>query len=102
MTEQPDDIESLQAKLERETAKIAWCELQRFFAQGRAIRVAAGMDLIEVALAIGRDDAAQVERWMAAGQIERVSDAQATRWIEADARVWAVVVRPWVLVQPLD
>ncbi|MFW5724155.1 MAG: DUF2288 family protein [Halochromatium sp.] len=31
-----------------------------------------------------------------------MSDAQATAWIEAEAVVWAVVVRPWVLVQPLD
>ena len=32
--------------------------------------------------------------------IARVSDAQALAWYEADADVWAVVVRPYVLVQP--
>jgi hypothetical protein len=91
----------LKAKLGGETAKIRWRELQRFFAQGRAIYVQPGMDLIEVALAVNRDDAEQVQRWMHRGQIERVSDTQARGWIEADALVWALVIRPWLLVQPL-
>ncbi len=36
---------------------------------------------------------------MEAGQIARVTDAQALAWYEADAEVWAVVARPYVLVQ---
>jgi hypothetical protein len=102
MTDRPNAIDPLQAKLESETARIPWRELQRFFAQGRAIQVAAEVDLIEVALAISRDERPQVEGWLATGAVERVSDAQATDWIAADALVWAVVVRPWVLVQSLD
>lgn len=94
--------ELLKAKLGSETAKIRWRELQRFFAQGRAIAVSPGMDLIEVALAVSGDDASQLQRWMTSGKVERVSDDQARHWVEADALVWAVVVRPWVLVQPLD
>lgn len=96
-----DQPELLKAKLGGETAKIRWRELQRFFAQGRAIHVQPGMDLIEVALAVNRDHAQQVQHWMQGGQIERVSDTQARGWIEADAWVWAVVIRPWLLVQPL-
>ncbi len=41
-------------------------------------------------------------KWMQAGQIARVTDAQALAWYDADADVWAVVVRPYVLVQPAE
>ncbi len=89
------------ARLNSETAKIAWRELQRFFAQGNAVAVAPGLDLVEVAFQMSQDNGAQVEAWMSTKQIGRVSDAQALEWLEANALVWSVVVRPWVLVQPV-
>jgi hypothetical protein len=85
--------------LNLETSRIAWEELQRFFASGKAIFVSAGLDLIEVAIQIAKDNQMQVEQWMEAGQVTKVTDAQALAWTEADAEVWAVVVRPYVLVQ---
>ncbi|MCK4706074.1 MAG: DUF2288 family protein, partial [Gammaproteobacteria bacterium] len=30
-----------------------------------------------------------------------VADKQAKNWYDEEAMVWAVVVKPWVLVQPL-
>jgi hypothetical protein len=91
------EIDSINLNLE--TSRIAWKELQRFFASGAAIFVSEGLDLIEVAVQISKDNRAQVAQWMGAGQIGRVSDAQALAWYESDADVWAVVVRPYVLVQ---
>jgi hypothetical protein len=88
--------------LNLETSRIAWKELQRFFASGSAIFVSEGLDLIEVAVQISKDNKTQVAQWMGAGQIGRVSDAQALAWYEADADVWAVVVRPYVLVQSTE
>jgi hypothetical protein len=38
---------------------------------------------------------------MAAGKFGKVSDEQAGTWFERDELVWAVVVSPWVLVQPV-
>ena len=84
-----------------ETAKIAWQELQRFFAQGNALAVAPELDLVEVAYQVSLDNKQQVEVWLEAGQFGPVSDAQALEWLEANALMWSVVVRPWVLVQPL-
>lgn len=91
------DIDRINVNLE--TSRIAWKELQRFFAGGAAIFVSEGLDLVEVAVQISKDNRAQVALWMDAGQIARVSDSQAVAWYEADADVWAVVVRPYVLVQ---
>ncbi|OIR10333.1 hypothetical protein GALL_76450 [mine drainage metagenome] len=87
------------ASVNLETARIAWKELQRFFASGAALAVSDDLDLVEVAFQISEDNKAQVAQWLEAGQVARVSDAQALAWFEADADVWAVVVRPYVLVQ---
>lgn len=86
--------------MNRETARIAWHELARYFAGGRMIRVSSGLDLIEVASAVAEDDAGRVQNWMSTGRMAPVSDLEARSWHEADAVVWAVVVKPFVLVQP--
>lgn len=89
------------ARINAETAKIAWRELQRFFAQGKAIAVSPRLDLVDVALQISCDNSEQVDAWMREGSIGPVSDTQAVEWLEANALMWSVVVRPFVLVQPL-
>lgn len=94
-----EENELLRAKLNLETAQISWRELQRFFAMGAAIAVSPELDLVEVAFHFTQDNASQVERWLADGKIEPVSDCQAQEWFDADALLWSVVVKPWVLVQ---
>ncbi|WP_052315034.1 DUF2288 domain-containing protein [Thiocystis violascens] len=86
-------------KLNQETARIPWRDLQRFFAQGKVIWVRDGLDLIETALLIARDDAPTIDAEMAHGGIVPVPDRQARDWFETNASLWAVVVKPWVLVQ---
>jgi hypothetical protein len=97
----PNLQEINRAKVNLETARIAWKELQRFFASGAAIYVSDGLDLVEVAFQFSEDNKLQVERWLVQGQVARVSDAQALAWFEANVEMWAVVVSPYVLVQPL-
>lgn len=94
-----DMAEVFRAKLNLETAQIAWKELQRFFAGGAALMVSADLDLVEVAFQMSEDNVAQIQRWVEAGKLGKVTDAQAAAWFESDALVWAVVVSPWVLVQ---
>ena len=91
--------EVYRAKVNQETARIAWKELQRYFASGMVIAVSPELDLVEVAFQISEDNAAQVAAWMATGQLSKVSDAQAQEWHDTDAVVWAVVASPYVLVQ---
>lgn len=87
------------AKVNLETARIAWRELQRFFASGAAILVGDGLNLVEVAFQVSEDNKEQVAAWMEAGLVARVTDEQALAWYEADADMWAVVVSPYVFVQ---
>ncbi len=86
-------------KVNLETSKIAWKELQRFFASGTAVFVAATLDLVDVAYQFSIDNKDQVAQWLQSNQIALVSDQQALEWLETDAEVWAVVVKPWILVQ---
>jgi Uncharacterized conserved small protein len=94
-----EPTEILRAKLNGETAKISWAEMQRHHARGVVVRVAGELDLVAVALAMAQDDGAAVGRWMQAGQVGKVSDEQARDWLARDPYLWSVVVAPWVLVQ---
>ncbi|MBI5331444.1 MAG: DUF2288 domain-containing protein [Betaproteobacteria bacterium] len=91
--------EILRAKLNGETARLAWPELQRHFARGVVIRVAPDLDLVEVAVAVAQDRRAEVETWMAQGRVARASSEDAIAWNERRRELWAVVAAPWVLVQ---
>jgi hypothetical protein len=95
-----DELIALEkAKVNLETSQIAWKELQRFFAAGLAISVAAELDLVEVAFQFSVDNKNQLEQWLKAGLVAPVADQQASDWYQNDSEVWAVVIRPWVLVQ---
>ena len=96
------DQENNRNKINRETARIAWKELQRHFASGATLVVSDDLDLVEVALQMSSDNRALFEQWLTVGKINEVSDEQALAWYEADAKMWSVVVSPWVLVQQIS
>ena len=89
------------ARIISETAKIPWLELQRFFAAGKVMWIAAELDLVDVACALQQDNLQQFETWTGAQQLAPVSNEQARCWVDADALLWSVVVKPWVLVQEI-
>lgn len=98
----PVTEEVLQAKITQETARIAWRELQRFFAAGKAVAVASDLDLVQVAAELANDNKYLFEQWLSSQQVAPVTDEQAGQWYAEDRDVWAVVVAPWVLVQVPD
>lgn len=91
--------EILRAKLNLETAQLAWPELERHFARGHVIKVALGTDLVDTALHIAENNAATVQEWLAHGRIARAEMHDAEDWHARQPMFWAVVVAPWVLVQ---
>ena len=103
MGKDPEEVakQSDRATINAETAKIAWVELQRFFAAGKVMLVAAELDLVDVACAFQLDNVEQVKTWTENLQISPVNDDQAKQWVVSDAMLWAVVVKPWVLVQTI-
>ncbi len=96
------DRELARAKINSETARIPWRELQRWFAAGKVFHVHRELDLVDVAYAIQQDDVEQVQSWTDDARLARVADESARAWLEQEATLWAVVVKPWVLVQETD
>lgn len=96
-----DSIEELRSRLNGETGKLGWNELERHFARGVLVKVEPGLDLVEVAAAMIRDDKAAVESWLGSGRIARVSAEDAVAWNARRPEFWAVVTAPWVLVQEI-
>ena len=94
-----EDISELITRLNGETAKIEWHELQKHYASGSVIAVAARFDLIKVAIALHQDDTAQIKQWLAEDSIQQVTDSQAQQWYDQNTAVWALVIPPFVLVQ---
>lgn len=94
-----EDSDDVRSKLNLETARISWKELQTYFARGHVVYVARSQDLLSVAQALTDDNRSQLEAWMKSGEVGEVPADMARGWYEADASVWAVVVAPWVLIQ---
>jgi len=96
------DADVLRANINNETSQIQWHELQRFFASGWLIYVSANSNLLDVAVAFSQDDKDTVSKWLTSGEVAKVSDQQAKQWHENNTSFWANVVKPWVLIQPID
>lgn len=86
-------------QLLQEAGVLTWPELQRHFARGVVIVVAASLDWLDVALAMARDDAGRLAEWMEQGRVFKANDVCARHWSTSQATLRAVVVAPWVLVQ---
>ena len=89
----------VRALLNAQTGRIDWPELARHFARGVVVCVDPQEDLVAVAERFVGDDAQGLEQLTAAGRVWRAQDRDARRWQEDEARFWAVVVAPWVLVK---
>ena len=100
MAEDAASEELLRAEFHGQTAQIFWQDLQPHFARGSVVLVAPGMDLVEVALQLKQDNTAAFQAWIDEGKIGPVQDEQASVFVKSNPQFWAVVVPPWVLVQP--
>ncbi len=93
------DTDELRIRLNAETGKLAWQELERFFARGVVIVAAPELDLVEVAARMVEDDSAAIQRWIGEGRLARADEHHARAWSVRAPTFWAVVAAPWVLVQ---
>ena len=99
MTDHESPKVPLAKKLNLETAQITWKELEPYFAGGKVVSVDKSLDLLVVAEQIVADNAALMKEWMDSDKVGQVSDNQAAQWSEQNSVLWAVVIKPWILVQ---
>lgn len=100
MNTKPENDTELRIKINLETARLPWAELERHFAQGTVVYVSEQLDLVDVAVRISHDDKASIAAWMAEGKVGKVTDVQAQTWAQSEALLWTSVVNPFILVQP--
>lgn len=76
-------------------------DLRAHAARGALFVVHEDLDLLEVAVAVARDDAARVTAWIASRQLRRPDKAEYESFSSPAASWWTtVVVQPFVLAQP--
>ncbi len=94
-------VVGIRDKLNTEAGKLEWHELEKFFAKGAVIKVAANLDLIDVAAAMAEDDVSRIAAWRAEAHIGPPSDDEVVTWLASKPLFWAVVVAPWVVIQEI-
>ncbi len=94
--------EELRAHLHGETSKLPWSELEKYFARGVVFKVEKGLDILDVAIVIARDDKDSLKEWIDDKKVMGAEIEDAKKWHESDASLWTVVVAPFVLVQEFE
>ena len=96
-----DDEASVSDKLEKYTGEVDWTYLKKPFEADALLYVDPTLDLVEVGKAFAEDDAEAVKVWRSTGDIIQPGTAHAEYWEESGAKFLALVVSPFVLVQPV-
>jgi hypothetical protein len=92
--------DDLRAQLSGEIHRVDWTPLAPHAKRGGLVMVAPELDLLDVGVAVARDEGAQVQGWMDAHQLGRPTDAEVEAWRqEADERFTVLIVQPYVLAQ---
>lgn len=94
--------EDLREHLHNETSKLPWTELEKHFARGVVFKVEKGLDILDVAIVIVRDDKDSLKIWIEGEKVMAAEIEDAKKWHEAEASLWSVVVAPFVLVQEFE
>lgn len=92
----------LRAHLHGETSKLPWTELEKHFARGVVFKVEQGLDILDVAIVIARDDKDSLKKWIDTNKVMSVDDEDAKKWNETSASLWSVVIAPFILVQEIE
>lgn len=87
--------------LEKYAGEVDWTYLEPHFKSGVLLYLDLGLDLKEVGEALVADDRGKVEAWMKCGDLVKPSQPHADHWAGAGEVYRALVVSPFVLMQPV-
>ena len=97
-----EDTATTGEKLDKYTGEVGWRYLRAHFETGNLLYVDPGLALTEVGEAFAADDTDRVAAWRKAGDLVTPSEPHAHYWEESGTRFRALVVSPFVLIQPLE
>lgn len=90
-----------QEKLEKYTGTIDWSYLKASFQKDALLYVDASLQLSQVGKVIANDEKEQVQHWLKTGDLLKPGSQHAEYWESSQTRFTAMVVSPFVLIQPL-
>ena len=96
-----DDSQSTPEKLEKYTGVVDWEYLKPHFESGALIYVDVELSITEVGQALAEDDKDKIEAWLKSGDLVKPSEPHAKWWQENPEQFTALVVSPFVLMQPV-
>lgn len=97
-----EDASTTSEKLAKYTGDVDWSYLKPHFDSGALLYVDSTLDLTTVGEAFSNDESGKVQAWLKTGDLVKPSEPHAVHWEESGARFMALVVSPFVLIQPLQ
>lgn len=96
-------MQDLRAELTEALDEAEWNWLAPHARRDSLIVVAVDLDLVDVGMAIAKDNVPYVQRWIAEALIHKPSASELSVWNEnQNKRFKALIVQPYVLVQELN
>jgi len=96
------DTQSTPEKLDKYTGVVDWEYLKPHFDSGVLIYVDPCLLITEVGQALADDDKKKTQAWLKSGDIVKPSDLHVNWWLENPQEFTALVVSPFVLMQPVS
>lgn len=87
-------------KLEKYTGIVDWQYLKPHFESGALLYVDPSLSITEVGKALTDDAKTTIEGWLKSGDLVKPDKLHATWWQENPQKFTALVVSPFVLMQP--
>ena len=96
-----DDAQTTPEKLEKYTGVVDWEYLKPHFDSGALLYVDTCLNITDVGQVLADDDKDKIEAWLKSGDLVKPSEPHAKWWSENPQEFTALVVSPFVLMQPL-
>ena len=97
-----EDAQDTSEKLEKYTGIVDWEYLKPHFESGALLYIDSCLNITDVGQALADDNKEAIEAWLKSGNLVKPSKPHADWWQENPAQFTALVVSPFVLMQPVD
>ncbi len=97
-----DDALTVGEKLEKYAGEITWEYLKSHYEAGVLVYIDPVLSITEVGEAFTSDEAERVKEWRGKGDIVTPSAPHAEYWEKSGTVFRALVVSPFVLIQPIE
>lgn len=87
-------------KFKQEIGTVSWSWLRPHEKHKILFLVAVELDLIEVAVAVAKDETAQVKSWLDNGSLQQPTLKQVAEWEKSGGLFSGIIVKPYVFFKP--